>query len=53
MNESFEREFYWSRWQRVLPVGPYGVQPTSTPGAARARPPQVRSCVASGRSARA
>ena len=27
MNESFEREFYRSRWQRVLPVGPYGVQP--------------------------
>jgi hypothetical protein len=27
MNEDFDREFYRSRWQRVLPVGPYGVQP--------------------------
>jgi hypothetical protein len=27
MNEGFDREFYRSRWQRVLPVGPYGVQP--------------------------
>ena len=27
MNEGFDREFYRSRWQHVLPVGPYGVQP--------------------------
>jgi hypothetical protein len=27
MTEGFDREFYRSRWQRVLPVGPYGVQP--------------------------
>jgi hypothetical protein len=27
MNEGFDREFYRSRWHRVLPVGPYGVQP--------------------------
>jgi hypothetical protein len=27
MNEGFDREFYRSRWQRVLPIGPYGVQP--------------------------
>jgi hypothetical protein len=27
MDEGFDREFYRSRWQRVLPIGPYGVQP--------------------------
>jgi hypothetical protein len=24
---SFEQEFYRSSWQRVLPLGPYGVEP--------------------------
>ena len=27
MDEDFDREFYRSRWQRVLPVGPDGIQP--------------------------
>jgi hypothetical protein len=31
MNEGFDREFYRSRWQRVLPVGPCGVQPCVRP----------------------
>ena len=27
MKEDFDREFYRSRWQRVLPLGPDGIQP--------------------------
>ena len=27
MNEGFDREFYRSRWRRVLPLGPDGIQP--------------------------
>jgi hypothetical protein len=27
MQEGFDREFYRSRWQRVLPLGPDGIQP--------------------------
>jgi hypothetical protein len=27
MNDRFEKEFYRSSWQRVLPVGPDGIQP--------------------------
>jgi hypothetical protein len=35
MDDSFDREFYSSEWQRVLAVGPYGIQPyIRTSGAA-------------------
>ena len=27
MDDRFGRKFYRSQWQRVLPVGPYGIQP--------------------------
>ena len=27
MDDRFDPEFYRSPWQRVLPVGPYGIQP--------------------------
>ena len=27
MDDRFEREFYGSRWHRVLPLGPHGIQP--------------------------
>jgi hypothetical protein len=27
MDDRFDQEFYRSEWQRVLPAGPYGVQP--------------------------
>jgi hypothetical protein len=27
MEDRFDQEFYQSAWQRVLPVGPYGIQP--------------------------
>ena len=27
MDDRFDREFYRSMWQRVLPVGPHGIQP--------------------------
>ncbi|MGH6899262.1 MAG: hypothetical protein ACREJ5_22375 [Geminicoccaceae bacterium] len=27
MTERFEHEFYPTPWRRVLPVGPYGIQP--------------------------
>ena len=27
MDDRFDREFYRSQWQRVLPVGPHGIQP--------------------------
>jgi hypothetical protein len=27
MGNRFEQEFYRSTWQRVLPAGPYGIQP--------------------------
>ena len=27
MDDRFDPEFYRSQWQRVLPVGPYGIQP--------------------------
>lgn len=27
MDERFDEEFYRSQWQRVLPLGPHGIQP--------------------------
>ena len=27
MDDRFDREFYRSGWQRVLPLGPHGIQP--------------------------
>ena len=27
MTDRFEQEFYKSQWHRVLPIGPYGIQP--------------------------
>ena len=27
MDDRFDQEFYRSQWQRVLPVGPHGIQP--------------------------
>ena len=27
MDQDFDSEFYRSRWQRVLPLGPAGIQP--------------------------
>jgi hypothetical protein len=35
MDDRFDQEFYRSEWQRVLAIGPYGVQPyIRTSGAA-------------------
>jgi hypothetical protein len=35
MDDRFDQEFYRSGWQRVLPAGPYGIQPyVRTSGAA-------------------
>ena len=43
MHDRFDQEFYRPRWQRVLPVGPDGIQPYG----AWARPPRLPPCVAS------
>jgi hypothetical protein len=37
MDDPFEREFYRSRWNRVLPVGPHGIQPYVHTGRRSAR----------------
>jgi hypothetical protein len=63
MDHRFEEEFYRSAWQRVLPAGPYGIQPyVRTARRARGLPtgrqgligllaPAARGVVALGRSA--
>ena len=38
MDEGFESEFYRSPWQRVLPVGPHGIQPYVQTSRAGGRP---------------
>jgi hypothetical protein len=41
MDDRFDQEFYRSRWQRVLPVGPDGIQPyvrTGSSGLSAASP---------------
>jgi hypothetical protein len=39
MDDRFDQEFYQSAWQRVLPAGPYGIQPyVRTARRARGRP---------------
>jgi hypothetical protein len=35
MTERFEQEFYTSAWRRVLPLGPYGIQPYVRPARRR------------------
>ena len=37
MDTPFERELYRSRWDRVLPVGPHGIQPYVDTGRSSAR----------------
>ena len=45
MPSRFDQEFYKSGWQRVLPVGPDGIEPyvqTSRTSRLPARPPELR-----------
>ena len=46
MDDRFDQEFYRSAWQRVLPVGPHGIQPyLPTSGTARALPAALHGLV--------
>ena len=38
MTDRFEHEFYGNRWQRVLPLGPHGIQPYVWPSRRTASP---------------